>query len=329
MKLWKWKLMQASSFGVLILEYIQDFARFCAYGKGSPFAPYERRLFFDSVLFVHTIEKGLSFSEPRPFFGKDNFRIINELLGDYPADASDFPVRMAKTAITEYLEFHKHKNLEDPFLDEVRGILMKLNSRFPDVSVYAEGMRDVSAIFAGVRSQQYSYPEFIKSRFSSRTYAPEVVSKDLVRELVQVAQSAPSQCNRQSAKVHLYQDKAQIQKLLEIQGGTRGFTEEVQNLFVVSSEITAWSASSARNQDYIDGSLFAMNLLLSCHAYGLAACPLNIAFRNSKEKKVRLAGGIPHSERLLMMISFGYPNLDVNYAASSPRLATNEVLFEH
>ncbi|KRP34891.1 MAG: hypothetical protein ABS34_12135 [Opitutaceae bacterium BACL24 MAG-120322-bin51] len=127
----------------------------------------------------------------------------------------------------------------------------------------------------------------------------------------------------------MYQGDASVQKLLTIQGGSRGFSGEVKNLFVVSSEITAWSASSARNQDYIDGSLFAMNLLLSCHAHGLAACPLNLAFRNSKEKAVRVAADIPDSERLLMMISFGHPNDEVNYAASSPRLPMEEVLTEH
>lgn len=321
--------MQASSLGVLVLEYIQDFSRFLRFGKGSPFAPYERRLFFDSVLFVHTVEKGLSLQSPRPFFGRDNFRIIEELLADYPVDASAFPVRMAKTAMSEYLNFHKEKELEDPFLNEVRSMLAQLNKRFPTVEIFEEGMRDVSAIFGNVAEQHLSYPQFLQSRFSCRSYAQKVVPIRLVQEVVKVAQSAPSQCNRQSAKIHLYQDEALIQSLLRIQGGSTGFTQEVKNLFVVSSEITAWSASSARNQDYIDGSLFAMNLLLSCHAHGLAACPLNLAFRNSKEKSVRVAGGIPESERLLMMISFGYPNPEVGYAASSPRLPTDEVLLIH
>jgi nitroreductase len=174
-----------------------------------------------------------------------------------------------------------------------------------------------------------NYAQFLQSRFSCRSYAPETLPLGLVEEVVKVAQSAPSQCNRQSARVHLYQDEAMIQKLLGIQGGSRGFSEEVKNLFVVSSEITAWSASSSRNQDYIDGSLLAMNLLLSCHAHGLAACPLNLAFRNSKEKLVRVAGGIPNSERLLMMISFGSPNREVGYAASSPRLPTEEIFIVH
>jgi len=321
--------MQASSFGVLVLEYVKDFTRFLCFGKGSPFAPVERRLFFDSILFVHTVEKGLSLQDPRPFFGKDNFRIIEELLADYPVSASMFPVRMAKTAMSEYLDFHRQKELEDPFLDEVRSMLAQLNERFPIVEVFEEGMRDVSAIFGNIAEQRLNYAQFLQSRFSCRSYAPETLPLCLVKEVVKVAQSAPSQCNRQSAKVHLYQDEAMIQKLLGIQGGSRGFSEEVKNLFVVSSEITAWSASSARNQDYIDGSLLAMNLLLSCHAHGLAACPLNLAFRNSKEKSVRVAGGIPNSERLLMMISFGSPNREVSYAASSPRLPTEEIFVVH
>lgn len=321
--------MQASSLGVLIVEYVQDFFRFMKYGKGSPFAPYEKRLFYDSVLFIHTVEKGLSLQNPRPFFGKDNFRIIRELLEEYPVGAADFPVRMAKTAVAEYLDFHEKNGLEDPFLIEVRSLKALLNKRFPDVAKYSEGMRDVSSIFSNIAGQKITYAEFLKSRFSCRTYAQKEVPIELVQEVVRIAQSAPSQCNRQSPRVHFYQRPEDVQGLLAIQGGSKGFSEEVKNLFVVSSEITAWSASSARNQDYIDGSLFAMNLMLSCHAHGLAACPLNLAFRNSKETKVRKAGGIPDSERLLMMISFGYPKEDVGYAASSPRIPTNEVLIVH
>jgi nitroreductase len=329
MKLWKWKLMQALSLGVLVLEYVKDFSRFVRFGKGSPFAPGERRLFFDIILFVHTVEKGLSLQAPRPFFGQDNFRIIDELLADYPVNASIFPVKMAKTAMSEYLDFHRKQELEDPFLDEVFTMLAKLNERFPTVEVYEEGMRDVSATFGNIAGKRLNYAQFLQSRFSCRSYAPETLPLHLVEEVVKVAQSAPSQCNRQSTKVHLYQDEATIQNLLSIQGGSRGFSKEVKNLFVVASEITAWSASSARNQDYIDGSLLAMNLLLSCHAHGLAACPLNLAFRNSKEKLVRAAGGIPSSQRLLMMISFGSPNSEVIRAASSPRLPMEEIFIVH
>lgn len=321
--------MQVASFGVLAIEYVKDFGRFVRFGKGSPLAPVGRRQFFDIVLFVHTIEKGLSLSSPRPFFGKANFRIIGELMAEYPEDGSEFPIRMAKTAFTEYLEYHQRKGLEDPFLDEVRSILRAFDAKFPRTAPFEEGMRDVSAICENIAGQRLSYPEFIQSRFSCRSYASERVPLNVVKKVVRVAQTAPSQCNRQSPKVHLYQDDNAIQKLLGIQGGSKGFSEEVKNLFVVSSEITAWSASSARNQDYIDGSLFAMNLLLSLHAHGLMACPLNLAFRNKKEKAVRIAGDIPNSERLLMMISFGYPNTEVGYAASSPRLPVTEVLSIH
>lgn len=321
--------MQAASFALLVVEYCKDFWRFLRYGKGSPLAPLDRRGFYNIILFVHTIEKGLSLSNPRPFFGKQNFRLIAELVEEYPEYGSPFPIRMAKTAYIEYLEFHKKRALEDPFLEEVRAMLKRFDEKFPTVLPFDEGMRNVTEIFANVEKQQLSYPDFIKSRFSCRSYAPSTVPMELISKIVKIAQAAPSQCNRQSPKLHLYQDEEMIQSLLTIQGGTRGFSQEVKNLFVVASEITAWSASSARNQDYIDGSLFAMNLMLSLHAHGLAACPLNIAFRNQKEKQLRRAGNIPDSQRLLMMISFGYPNKNVGYAASSPRQEIAEVLIVH
>ncbi|MCC5829617.1 MAG: nitroreductase family protein [Phycisphaeraceae bacterium] len=326
----KWKLQQALSLALLPVEYIKDFYRFIRYGKGSPLAPKERRLFFDIILTAHTVEKGLSLAQPRPFFGKANIQLLHEMVMDYPKNEADFSIQMSMHAIHEYLRFHTERKLTDPWIEKVAHFQELWNEKFLRDKVGAGfSLRDISTVFESIADRRFSYLEFIRSRFSSRSYLPEVIPLKEVELIVRAAQQAPSQCNRQSPNLHLYQDEAKIRELLAIQGGTSGFSNEVRNLFVVTSEITAWSASSSRNQDYIDGSLFAMNLLLALHARGLAACPLNIAFRNSKERRLRRCGGIPDSERLLMLISFGRPNPSVKFAAPSPRPPLSEVLFVH
>lgn len=325
-----WKIKQFLTIFLLPLEYAKDFCRFVRYGKGSPLAPYGRRLHYDLILFAHTVEKGLSLAEPRPLFGRKNIMHIREMLLVFPKDEDLFAVKMAVGALEDYLAFHRRKNIHDPFLQEVEGLVAETRKRFGlESTELTGGAKNASHVFEAIRERRFDYPEFIASRFSCRSYEDVAVSPDLIREIVKVAQRAPSQCNRQSAKVHCYQSKEEIRKLLDLQGGAKGFSDKVSNLFIVTSEITAWSASSARNQDYIDGSLFAMCLLLSLHAHGLAACPLNLAVRNNREKRIRRAAGIPDSERLIFMISFGYPKSTGVTAACSERVDVERVLYCH
>jgi len=89
---------------------------------------------------------------------------------------------------------------------------------------------------------------FLDGRFSARDFAPRSLNDPEIAAVIELAQRAPSQCNRQSTRIHVYRNRAKIAKLLELQGGARGFAEAVPTLFIVTSEITAWGArSSATN----------------------------------------------------------------------------------
>jgi len=329
MNLKKWQTLQFCSLGLLPVEYAKDFYRFLRYGKGSLFAPLERRLYFDIILTAHTVEKGLSLAKPRPFFGKQNIRLLNQMLLAYKVQHADFAVNMSCHAIAEYLHFHEENHLTDSWLEEVQKYLHDWSDKFKGLDPGFGKVRDVSRVFENIDQRNYGYAEFLQSRFSCRNYDQRPVPIDIIEEVVKTAQQAPSQCNRQSPKVHLYQNQAQIREILNIQGGARGFDDRTPNLFIVTSEITAWSASSSRNQDYVDGSLFAMALLYSLHAKGIAACPLNMACTNSKEKRVSVLAQISSSERIMLMISFGFPESSAITAAPSPRKHLNKTLITH
>lgn len=71
-----------------------------------------------------------------------------------------------------------------------------------------------------------------------------------------------------------------------------------------------------------------MNLLLAIHSAGLGACCLNTCYPSKKEREVKRAAGIPHNERLIMMIAVG--SLKDNYSvAYSPRNPTEQVFVSH
>ena len=98
-------------------------------------------------------------------------------------------------------------------------------------------------------------------------------------------------------------------------------------LFLDADEIL----TPAVNQAFVDVELFSMQLSLACFALGLISCPLNLAIGNLREFRIKRFAGIPQYERLIMMMSFGYPvsgETDL-VAACSARLPLNAVLTVH
>ncbi|MOA51969.1 hypothetical protein D3C78_1751860 [compost metagenome] len=79
----------------------------------------------------------------------------------------------------------------------------------------------------------------------------------------------------------------------------------------------------------MDGALFAMTFIYACHAERIATCPLNLAINNATEIKIKTAGQIPESERLVVMIAFGNTIPGDLTAAMSPRRDISEILHIH
>jgi len=290
-------------------------------------APSIRRRFYSIVILAHSIEKGLSLPTPKKAFGKEKMRALLTLVQSYDRSFSAFPLEMAYGAINAYLDFHRDDKPADPFISEL--------ANFVATTAIFEGIRPTGGvkIYSGIEQKPNGdipqFALFLRSRSSCRNFKQEPVSAQEIVKIIETAQAAPSQCNRQSSRAHLYQAREQIIRLLKLQSGASGFADQVPNLFVVTSDVTAWSGPGQRNQCYVDGALFAQSLLLACHAYNIAACPLNLAIDNRKEARIKDAAAIPPHERLIMMIAFGRPAEDRLRYAMSPRLPVGETLVLH
>jgi len=165
-------------------------------------------------------------------------------------------------------------------------------------------------------------------RSSSRVFNSKKISNIYIQKLVELTKKAPSQCNRQSTKLHLYQNKKIINTLLSIQGGANSFKNKIGNLFIITSDLTAWGGPGERNQLYVDGSLLAMNLLISATYMKFDTCPLNLAKSNYDEYKIKKIGKIPNNEKLIMMIAIGFA-VKNRFKAVSVKRDNSEVLKIH
>lgn len=304
-------------------EALRDAAMFLRFNAYSPFVDPSRRAFYKILIEAHTIEKGLSLPNPKPLFGKDKVRFVMAALSRYDIRHSPVPAHMSLGALQAYANFHARLGLSDPLLDEIASYLKAWEDRLP--KPWKGGTRDYS--FNG--QPPGDLPQLMASRSSIRTMRVAPLDPDRIVEAISLAQLAPSQCNRQSTRVHTYQDPARIQELLALQGGSRGFADHVGNLFVVSSEICAWGGPGQRNQAYVDGALFAMCLMFACRSMGWGACPLNLAIDHKTESAIRRVGGIPAGERLILMIAFGEPIAPQTRVAFSPRRPAAEIATLH
>jgi nitroreductase len=171
--------------------------------------------------------------------------------------------------------------------------------------------------------------QFFFSRHSCRNFDTErLLDLNAVREVVAVAQSAPSVCNRQGGRLHYLSDPQDIDAALALQSGNRGFRQTVRHLAIITADRRAFSEATERNQGWIDGGLFAMTFVWALHARGYASCMLNWSMGVTATRRLREAIGIPDYEDVICMVAFGHAATD-SRRARSERLAPSTVLIEH
>ena len=305
-------------------EYMRDFARMIKWSKASPFCPEAIKLKYEILLLAHTVEKGLSSFKPRPKFGFSKISALLGWLSSYKSDWDRFPLEKSYGCLLAYVKWHDEIGVE---IGPIRKEIENFFDRCQVLGVVPKGgvkVLDVSNLAPNPVAQQ-----FLLSRFSSRRYADVIIPSELIDGIVAIARRAPSQCNRQSVRLHYYARPEQIDALLKLQGGAEEFRASVKNLFVVTSEISGWSGYKARSQAYVDGALVAMQVLNACQALGFAACPLNLAISNRREGEICLVGNISQGERLILMIAFGYPLPGDVVAARSERISEEVLLSRH
>jgi nitroreductase len=306
----------------LFAEFAVDAGIFVHHNGYSPFQSSRRKIYYRLVIESHAIEKALTLGAPRPLFGRKKIDVIVRMLDGYDPQYSSLPAEMALGALLKYIEFHHANQIQDKYLDQLSAFCTRYSDRY-GLKPSGGTKRPTPPIQVQERD---ACARFLQSRSSHRRYTKALLQEDVVARVVRVAQSAPSQCNRQATKVYFYQDHEWIVQLLALQAGAAGFDKEVPNLFILTSDIAAWGGGRQRNQLYIDGGLFAMQLLLACHSEGVATCPLNLATWNRVEADIKRLAKIPKGERLIMMIAAGYASGEGATVACSPRRPLEEVL---
>lgn len=307
---------------VLLPEYLIDYYKYVRYSGLFREKHSREKLIGKIIAEYHIIEKGLTMPETRLGFGQENVFLLVHNCTEYIRrfGSGDNQVEHAISVILEYRNYHINKEylLGTVLLDKI-SILEK---EIPGLFACEQSYISKDIFFGNINS---SFKEFSASRKSVRNYSKDDVSMDRIVAAVDLARNAPSSCNRQGTRVYVFSDAEIINKILTIQGGNRGFGHLANKLIIITAELGVSHGVFERHQVYVDGGMYAMNLLYSLHYNQIAACSLNCNFSIQKDRDIRKLCKIKDSEVFVVMISCGIPP-DSFQVALSKRYSLDKVL---
>ena len=271
---------------------------------------------------AHRIEKAFSLPETRVGFGQSLILSLCknvEMLGVGSTQQDKWVYDLGYAAIKYYFDYHSDKNYT--FSEEMTAAFNKL-PKSGNTAKFGLIKPDVDSAM-----NTLDFQSFAKARYSSRMFSNKIISSDLLTSIVELTMTAPSVCNRQHWKVHVFTGKLK-EEVLSYQNGNRGFTDDIPYVALVTSDISAFYTPHERNQAYIDGGIFLMNLLYSMQFYGVNSCPLNWCTPFNIQKNFDSKGYTPKNEVVICAIAFGHPKPNSQYAISE-RNSVDSVLTTH
>jgi nitroreductase len=157
---------------------------------------------------------------------------------------------------------------------------------------------------AGIKFDDFK--TLCENRHSVRWFRSKRVPIHIIEQSIEVAVTAPSACNRQPFKFHIFDDPEQAKIIGSIPMGTAGFAENFQCVIVVVADLSAYPFEKDRHIIYIDSSLATMQLLLALELHGLSSCVINWPDIERHERQMAEKLELEAYQRPIMLISVGY-----------------------
>ena len=280
------------------------------------------------VATYHVVEKGLTMPNRRFAFGVGVVRELMELIKRFEAQygREESQLRHAIGVVKEYYELHKSNGMLD--VDGDPDFLAKVGAfagNYSNVPVARQLHFKRSDFFA---NRNAAFPAFAASRRTVRHYADISLPIEKIRAAVELALTTPSACNRQHCRVHCVSDKKVISEILAIQKGNRGFGHLADKLLIVTSDLEDLIGVAERNDAYVNGGLFLMNLCYALHWHEIVHCILNWSRTAEEDLSLRRLLPLKDSETVIALLTCGEAPETFDVAAS-PRKPAKDMFVIH
>lgn len=287
-------------------HYLRRLIRFNA--SSNPWKDREKRRYL-ILREAHTLEKALSLRSPRKGFGAAKAEHLISSLKSYGRDygTQDGFLGYPCSIIAGYLSYSRTSGVD----------VSSLESAFRELdSVVYKGPAGVMELSSDSirKAAAGNFSQVMESRHSIRAFTSEKVDRQLIIKALEIAAHTPSACNRQAWKTHVFEGE-KVSELLRWQGGCSGFENEIHTAVLVCADMRGFLYYEPFQQ-YVDGGMYAMNLVNALHSLGLGTIPLSCGFVHSKLAELRRFG-VPEEESPILIIGAGYLEDTVKVAVST------------
>ena len=269
------------------------------------------------LVMEHSVEKGITMPNRHFGFGYGVVRLLiascREYIEKYGKDSSQ--LQIAIDGLEEYLDIHKKANYTLPE-DIKESIISLLEYKAMDSVTCKQVSMDKFFEYTDFYS-------FAHSRHTCRWFSEQDIPNELISKVIELANTAPSACNRQSVRVTCVSDNKK-DECLSLQNGNRGFGDRINKLLVVSFQQPSWEYD-IQSAGYLDAGIYTMNILYALHYYHLCACTLNAHLTRDNLRKLRTIIHLPPCEVPAVFIGIGMPE-ETMMIAKSERLNVHDIL---
>lgn len=285
------------------------------------------RLSSELIFQYHKLEKGLCIGGPQRFFGLEaanaTLRLINEWkVAGLPTND---PVFLGCMETLSAYQNRIRVTQPPPAIAE---------RLFAELAQALEQHQKVEALSTPLPAARVggmsidSFRQLAHDRRSVRWFQERAVDRSLLEEAIAIAQLAPSACNRQPWRVHVYDDRAAIDAMLRLQNGNAGFGHRVPMLLAICADARSFFDGSEKHEPYLDAGLFLMALLFALQSNGLSSCCLNWCVDAAVDERGHIVGGIPRNEIISTLVAVGYAH-DTALVPRSPRRSAQSLVVYH
>ena len=256
----------------------------------------------DIIRNTHSIEKGLSIDNVRMGFGHKKQKYMMELIcklekcdNSYYAEV----IKMALASLNSYIIFHDKNGYNDDFIDTLRDFI---NCRSGLLDSSFGGVIDIDSSSFNFNISDIEH--FFNTRHSIRLFSKTPVDENLLLKAIELAQRAPSACNRQGVRVYVV-DKSKADLLKNQLGGVGGFADDIDKFIIVTGKLSTYKLYES-NQYIVSSSIYVGYLTLALHAYGLGSCVIQRpVIWNSNSQKLKKYYGIKDDEQIVCLLGVG------------------------
>lgn len=260
-----------------------------------------KKLKADLTIRAHALEKGMSIGGGRYGFGIPKAIELIQDLDLFLMIKGEQKVAVdCLSVVKKYVDYNKSGGAD---MERVEYAFNQFQTKWAlplieDVGLLRLSQSNVTSMAHG------SFDVFSQSRYSIRDFGVTPVDVSLLRKSFELCEKTPTACNRQSQRVHVYLKKEHKDKICGLQGGCQGFYQNMQGAILVCGDLNMYGFQEL-NQVFVDGGLYAMNLMYALHFYDIASIPLTMAHKADHVQKIRKEMGIPENELPVLLIGIG------------------------